>query len=168
MYCPGCGKENSTDQSFCRFCGFGLEKVSQLVLEETESQLGADARLKSSQRIMEKVGSIGSLVFIGGGVVFLGILIYTIVSKFIVAKGEILPGIALLLLLIGAVLLLSYVVFMESQKDSAKRKRRLAAIARAQTTGNLRLEPPPEMISSVTEQTTELLRAGEAKDEQER
>jgi hypothetical protein len=34
MFCPNCGKDNSTGQRFCRSCGMGLEAVSQVVASE--------------------------------------------------------------------------------------------------------------------------------------
>lgn len=166
MYCPSCGKENSFDQHFCRFCGFGLDKVSQLVLEDSHNTADPAAESKRSQRIMQKLASIGGYIFVSGGVILVALLLYTIIADFIIARGEILPGIAFLLLLIGAVLLLTYVIHTESQKDSAKQKKQQSStISRTETKENLLLESKPEMISSVTDQTTERLVAGEVKND---
>ena len=34
MYCPKCGNDSSTEQRYCRSCGFGLQTVSQLLVDE--------------------------------------------------------------------------------------------------------------------------------------
>jgi hypothetical protein len=163
MHCPGCGVKVSANQNFCRSCGFGLEKVSQLVAEQLTAEQkqaaieigkGSDDRL----HLMEWLGIIGWYTFIGGGAMGVILIFYTIISKLIIDKGQIIPGIALLLFLAGALLLLPYIHYMESQKDSAKRKRQLSkALAEEEATGKLPPETHSEIKTSVTDHTTELL-----------
>jgi hypothetical protein len=163
MHCPGCGVKVSANQNFCRSCGFGLEKISQLVAEQLtaeQEQAAIEIGKGSNDRLhlMEWLGVIGWYTFIGGGAVGVILLFYTIIPKLIIDKGQIIPGIALLLVLAGALLLLPYIHYMESQKDSGKRKRQLSkAPPEEGATGKLPAETRPEIKTSVTDHTTELL-----------
>jgi hypothetical protein len=107
MHCPGCGVKVSANQNFCRSCGFGLEKISQLVAEQLtakQEQAAIEIGKGSNDRLhlMEWLGIIGWYTFIGGGAVGVILLFYIIISKLIIDKGQIIPGIALLLVLAGA------------------------------------------------------------------
>jgi len=169
MHCPGCGVKVSENQNFCRSCGFSLEKVSQLVAEQLtaeQKQAAIEIGKGSNDRLhlMEWLGVIGWYTFIGGGAMGVILIFYPIISKLIIEKGQIIPGIALLLFLAGALLLLPYIHYLESQKDSAKRERqRLKASAEEGATGKLPPETYPEIKTSITEHTTELLETRNAK-----
>jgi hypothetical protein len=174
MHCPGCGVKASANQKFCRSCGFGLEKVSQLVAEQLpaeqrQSAIESGEDFNGRQPLMEWVGIIGWYTFIGGGAIGVILILYNIITRLIIDKGQVLGGIALLLFLAGALLMLSYIYFRESQKDSAKRERqRSKAPAEEGTTGKLLPETYSEIQPSVTEYTTELLETSSAKVTQRR
>jgi hypothetical protein len=163
MHCPGCGVKVSANQKFCRSCGFGLEKVSQLVAEQQtaeQKQVAIEIGEGSNDRLhpMEWLGVIGWYTFIGGGAMGVILIFYSIISKLIIEKGQIIPGIALLLFLAGALLMLPYIHYMESKKDSAKRKRQEPKVlAEEGATEKLPPESCSEIRPSVTEHTTELL-----------
>jgi hypothetical protein len=171
MHCPGCGVKVLANQNFCRSCGFGLEKVSQLVAEQLSAEQKQTAIENTNDRLhpMEWLGIIGWYTFIGGGAVGVILLFYSIISKLIIGNGQVLAGTALLLFLAGALLLLSYIYYKESQKDSAKRERqRSKALAEEGTTGRLPSETYSEIEPSVTEHTTELLETSNVKVTQRR
>jgi hypothetical protein len=174
MHCPGCGVKASVNQKFCRSCGFGLEKVSQLVAEQLTAEqrqaaIESGESFNDRQHLMEWLGIIGWYTFIGGGAIGVILLFYNIISKLIIGNGQVLGGIALLLFLAGALLLLSYIHYLESQKDSAKREaQRSKALAEGGTTGKLPPETYSEIQSSITDHTTDLLETSNAKVTQRR
>jgi hypothetical protein len=105
MHCPGCGAEAAITQKYCRSCGFNLEKVPELVAEqlpESEQILRVDLeeKLRKRQRNIEQslsvagmsLGAIAALSFLAG-------LIYLLA----VGSMPIVPGIVLLVLLIGGI-----------------------------------------------------------------
>src|SRR5262245_22910426 len=113
MHCPNCGAQAPRDQKFCRKCGLNLEKVPELLLSqlaETHSEM--PARLTKSRQMMERLATAGGISFILGGGIFFLCLLYNIVTRHIIAKGQVVSGMALLLFLIGAALLLSYVIYI--------------------------------------------------------
>jgi hypothetical protein len=58
MHCPGCGVQASADQKFCRGCGLGLEKFSDLM---------TDAKGTEDRRsIIDLVGKISGATFLAG------------------------------------------------------------------------------------------------------
>lgn len=171
MYCPHCGRRTSSDHRFCRSCGFSLDKVSKLIAEQlpaerSQSSIEGDERFKARQQMLERIATIGGVAFIGSGAIAIVILIYFIISRFLSGKGEdVLFAFVLLPILIGAVLMLTYVFFRDPQKGPASRNsEQSATLPRRETNGELLLEPVPEAVSSVTEHTTELLEKSDAKD----
>jgi hypothetical protein len=64
MFCPNCGKENQSDQIFCRSCGLKLAAVANAVAELLPS--GEHAALQRRRRFVEKLGfaslSIAALI----------------------------------------------------------------------------------------------------------
>jgi hypothetical protein len=169
MHCPGCGVKVSANQKFCRSCGFGLEKVSQLVAEQQtaeQKQAAIEIGEGSNDRLhpMEWLGIIGWFTFIGGSAMGVILIFYNIISKLIIDKGQIIPGIALLLFIAGALLMLPYIHYMESKKDSAKHKRQEPKVLDEEgATEKLPPETYSEIGPSVTEHTTELLEIRNAK-----
>ena len=151
MHCPGCGVQASLEQKFCRSCGLSLEKVPELLQSKRP---GAPA-----SRTMEGLATAGLGAFLLGGGALLLYILYNIVTKVVIDKGQVLFGSALFLLLIGAILLLSYVFYSASQKDEAKRKSEWEGPEVPGAETNRRLSSPGynETIESVTDSTTDLL-----------
>ena len=50
MYCPGCGKENSAEQRFCRSCGLSLLMISQTLAHELAATKSADTPVEIVKR----------------------------------------------------------------------------------------------------------------------
>jgi len=157
MFCPNCGSNNSTEQKFCRSCGLNLEKSAESLIEQIPNAQNANL-LKQTQQI-EKFGNFA----LGGfGVVLLtavGAIIYFIFSKMILSGANVLAGILIIAFLIFAVLSLIFVILNESAKEKKAKINPVLAdeLTGAKDTGKLLEEKPFEPVSSVTENSTELL-----------
>ena len=157
MFCPNCGANNSTEQKFCRACGFNLEQTALSLLEQIPS--AETGNLIKKQRALEKFGSI---VFGGFGIVValavIGI-IYWIIVKMVLTGASPVAGILLIAFLIFAALTLSYVVMNESLKEKKSKlsPSLIKELEKGENTGKLLDEGHFEPALSVTENTTELL-----------
>ena len=154
MFCPHCGKVNSAQQKFCRSCGLSLEKVAPLVAEQLLDR-ESNKHLKDRQRKIERLLStlLGSMLAI-----FTGAVLYAVIFKIIIAKGEVLEGLVFLVLFLAAVTALLLVVYRESLLE-ALTKRQLAetTLPLTEQTGKLLPESDLEPVPSVTEGTTKRL-----------
>lgn len=158
MYCPNCAKENAAEQKFCRNCGLNLEASAESLREQL-----SQADFISATKISKFFETLGKLGF-GGlfGVLLVGIalLINLLINKFLLSgqTDKIIIGILLLVFLFSAILALAYVIFQEHLKEKRKGANPIMQneIA-AKDTAKLLEEKPFEPISSVTENTTNLL-----------
>lgn len=90
MHCPRCGATATVGQTFCRACGFGLEKVAELLGEElglqstrTDNDL---AHLRERQRKLERwAGIVGLSTF----ALLLLLMIVVVFSQMILKGGAI-------------------------------------------------------------------------------
>src|SRR5437588_475394 len=85
----------SPQQKFCRACGFGLEKVAQLLEESGLFAAGPEQpdEIEARQRFVEKLAKIAFYVFattLGAG--FLTLLGYGVVYKIMIESGNVIPG----------------------------------------------------------------------------
>lgn len=169
MHCPNCGVQATLDQKFCRGCGFGLEKFSELMTEQTRSPERASVGENPGSK-MEIVGRIGLGALVAGGAMFYLYLLSAIVTRLMIEQGQIFTPIALILFFTGAMLLLAYIYYAESQK--AKLKLRSASPATesngAVTTKKLSPSNFSDFVSSVTDRTTDLLEEQKAQIEKKR
>ena len=157
MFCPNCGANNSTEQKFCRACGLNLEKSAESLIEQMPT--AQSANLLKHEKLVERFGNFA----LGGlGVVALfgiTILIYTIIEKFLVNGTNIYIAILLVAFIVFALLSLIFVIFNESLKEK-KAKVNPAInnqLGEKKNTAKLLEDKPFEPISSVTENSTELL-----------
>lgn len=160
MHCPGCGTEATVTQRFCRSCGFSLEKVPQLVAEqlsESEEILtsNAEKKLQKRQQEIERWLSITALGFTA--LMALSILIGLIYLLF-AGSLPILPGIVLLILVLGGSVAGLLAIYSEKLKktlsgSSSLRSRQLPEREKSK----LPFEAYEEPLISVTERTTNLL-----------
>ena len=160
MHCPGCGTEASVTQRFCRSCGFRLEKVPQLVAEqlsESEETLTSEAAEKLQKR-QQKIDRWLSITGLGvGALVALSCLIGLIYLIF-AGSIPIVPGIVLLILILGGLGAGSLAIYSENLKktlsgSSSLRSGRLPE----RETSKPPLEAYEGALISVTERTTNLL-----------
>jgi hypothetical protein len=160
MHCPNCGTNASTGQKFCRACGFGLEKVEQLI---------ADQRASATQETTVATGSFSDdwlrkfekwaarALFALGGIA-VSLILWAIIVKLMIREGAIFPGSMLLMLLIGVVLAMFLVFMKEKRNNSAStQSNQQHRLPQAQETAKMLSEPKAEMAASVTEQTTSRL-----------
>lgn len=157
MYCPICSTKISLDQKFCRYCGFGLEKISQSVSEQLPTELAEN--LQERKNKLEQLG-VAALSVFGLGV--LGLFLYMVGYKLMLSQGKILAalGVLGLLVILGSGLLSVYLFAKAKDVQDESGKRRLQPpdeMPEAAGTSKLLHESRREEIPSVTERTTELL-----------
>lgn len=155
MYCPNCGTKTSTDQKFCRACGLGLEKISLSVSEQLPTKF--DRSLHEQKERYQKLGMAALSVF---GLGVFAFLLYGIVYKVIMSRGDTLTGLALIGLTIMMVCGLASVILFakanEVGEETTKRPQQNLA-AESEATKQLLSEGHFEPVPSVTDRTTELL-----------
>ena len=157
MHCPNCGTKASTGQKFCRACGFGLEKVEQLIDDQRSAALdqttAAAVGLSGARlRKIEKWAARG-LFAIGG--VLGGLMLWAIIAKVMIEKGKIFEGGIVLLILTGAVLA-SFLAYLDSdrKKSASARSNQHHRLEPAEETAKMLSAANAEVAASVTEHTT--------------
>jgi hypothetical protein len=162
MYCPNCGKTNSTEQRFCRTCGLSLEKTVQSLADQLPA-LELNKEFRDRQRKVDRLINIvaGSAISI-----VVGAVVWGIVYEIIIVKGQLIPGLVFLLLILGVVLFGLLSIYGESLRKTAD-TRRLADAQQQQLRQNTGKLLPESHIGpfSITERTTELLTKGKSKGE---
>jgi uncharacterized membrane protein YvbJ len=157
MFCPNCGKENSTEQKFCRACGIGLEKTVESLMEQKLSPAQNDSLLRK-RILLETFGTVATGGLITVVVIGVGAIVYTILTKMILTGSSVLFGILLTAFIVFALLTLIYVFFNESFKEKQnKRKLSVSELNEPKNSNNLLEDKPFEPAASVTENSTELL-----------
>lgn len=153
-YCPNFGQATSTEQKFCCSCGLSLEKVAESVAEQrpaTELSKHLKDRQRQTERLLPII--LGSMFTI-----FVGAVLWALVYKIIILKGEVLEGVIFLALIVAAVIALLLVVYRESLLEAAtKRQLSQTTSPLSEPTGKLLPESDLEPVPSVTERTTDLL-----------
>ena len=154
MFCPHCGKTTSTAHKFCRACGLSLEKVAQSLAEQL-SDTELNKPFQDRERQVERWLSI---ILGTAFAVFVMAVIWALVYKIIITKGEVFEGLLFLGLFLALIAALLLVVYRESLREgSAKRKKEQLSLSPAETTGKLLPESKFEPVPTVTDRTTELL-----------
>jgi len=158
MHCPKCGTVASENQRFCRSCGFGLEKVAELISETAGKGSG---ELPATWRMIKR---LRDFIFFGFVTILVGGISYGLIQKIMIEKGHFWQGLLFLLVIYGgiAAAILSIVI---DEKRTAHRKRGAtppAELPPAETTNKLLLEAPRDAVLSMTEGTTRSLDAAPA------
>jgi hypothetical protein len=156
MHCPNCGIKASAGQKFCRACGFGLEKVEQLIVEQGTA--GADQTTEAAGilsadwlRKFEKCAE-GALLALCG--IAISLILWAIITKVMIKEGGIFVGSMLLMLVVGVVLAL-FLAYLKERKNSASTpSNRQQRPTQAPETAKMLSEPNAEMAGGVTEHTT--------------
>jgi hypothetical protein len=168
MYCPACGTQSIEAQKFCRSCGMALEPINASVSEHL-STLSGDI---SFEILTKRQRSIKRWERFGGFMGMIGFLILIIfIASFFIGLGvtrlfggslDVLNGIAPLvmafafpMILVGAGM--TSLLPALSKQLSMKKSDRTPALSRADTTRELAERVPLGMLTSVTEQSTQLL-----------
>ena len=155
MYCPNCGTVTSSDQSYCRSCGLGLEKIAQSLVEQRPNEF--EESLQQRKERIERWGVAALSVF---GLGLLSVPVYHIAKMMI--EGRMLAGLGYLaLLLVLCCGLLAVILFAKATEvGQAKSKGRAASpetLPTENTTAKLSAPDQVDSLPSVTERTTELL-----------
>jgi len=155
MFCPNCGKENSSEQKFCRSCGLELGKIVQSLVEQKPSK--ANASLQKRKELFDKLGlfSLGSFALLGISFLFYKAVYY----KLILFGANVLEAFALAFLFVFGLLAVFFFNYHKLVGGNTINTR-LSEIneeLKAKDTAKLLEEKPFEPIGSVTENSTELL-----------
>ena len=175
MHCPSCGAEASADQKFCRLCGLSLDRFTQLLAEELPSRVDlgtAIAKDGDRRERMAKVGLWGITLLAMGGAAVVALIAYKIIATFIIEKGEVFVGLALLLVLLGVAMAIASLGHADAIRkfkirdtdEFENRKPRAVPISLPRqaslTERNITADIAPVISLRVTEGTTELLESG--------
>ena len=153
MFCPNCGKETN-EQKFCRDCGLKVEKIFKVLVEEIQER--EKTGIEKRNDLLRKLGFVSSSLLFG--LIFSFIFYLAVYYKFLIFGKEMIGAIGLMAMVFLG--LLSLVFFnlpkflsrkevsaeLSSEKEFEKR-----------ITNKLLSEGNFEPISSVTENSTELL-----------
>ena len=158
MYCPSCATPLSTEQKFCRACGFDMQIVARTLARETSgaaTDLDADAPPKSRRAKMELRGLIAMF-----SAFMVGSLIPICMGLFPDWPGldrlKILLGGVAGFLLFGGILLLIYSDSLP-KADAPKTPARPTPAIPSIPTNELPPANSSEAIPGVAERTTDLL-----------
>lgn len=156
MYCPNCGTIISSDQSFCRACGLGLEKIAQSLVEQRPNEF--EESLQQRKERIERWG-VAALSVFGLGVA--SIPLYKIVMMML--EGRVLAGLGFLSLFVVlgcgllAVILFAKANEVGAAKIKGNRSGSSATLPKTNTTAKLLPSDKLNSVPSVTERTTEFL-----------
>lgn len=156
MHCPNCGTRTASEQKFCRACGMALDKVAQ-ILAEQRPEVIEDELIR---RRKEKVEL--ALTLLVGGVVstLVVVIIWAIIFKVMIGRGEMLKGGIFLTFIVGGLLALALLLYRESLLEREAKRAAPSQTQLPPAPGTRGLpEPSFEPVPSVTDRTTELLAA---------
>ena len=160
MFCPNCGAEGRSDQTYCRVCGLKLDAITQIVTEQKPT--AEYAALQRRKERFEKLGvfSLGLFAFLALALV-LGWAAYL---KIILFGANVIFGAAMAAMFLFGLLSVFFFnypkVFMKMDKvnlnlppPSPSAENELPPA----TTAKLMDDRPFEPMPSVAEHTTDLL-----------
>ena len=155
MFCPNCGAKNSIEQNFCRGCGIRLDAIVEAVSDQFPSKEYAEL-----QRRKERFQRIGVACLSIAGIVGFSMLLFQAAQYKLELLGpKVLfwsAGGALMAFLLLSVFFFNYPFASKTKKRNARK-----AEDRPTTTpitAKLIDDRPFEPASSVTENTTEMLK----------
>jgi hypothetical protein len=160
IHCPGCGTEAPVTQRFCRSCGFSLEKVPQLVAEQlSESELVASKAAKKLQKRQQEIERWLSIMGIGFTVLVALSMLIGLIYLMFAGSIPIVPGIVLLVLVLGGCVAGSLAIYSEKLKKTLSDSSSLRSrpLPETEITSKSPLEAFEGPFLSVTERTTNLL-----------
>lgn len=158
MYCPNCGEENGAEQHYCRYCGLKVDAILQMIGEQFPTK--EYAQLRKRKELFEKLGlfSLSFAAFLAFGLIFTKAAYY----KIILFGADLIFGAAFVALLIFGLMSVFFFNYPKLFMKFEKINPRLPAPEGYEPTprSDTRLieERPFEPASSVTEESTELLK----------
>ena len=145
MHCPNCGNQSEIDQKFCRKCGFNLEPVSKLIVNNPAA---GQLKLEKAEREKLALRRMVSWMMWGMLILLIGVVVIVINKTF---------NLDPLIKLVGTFITLGGVsVTMYGLLDTMRGGKGRPKSVKADTTRELggRLPVP---LPSVTERTTQLI-----------
>jgi len=79
MHCPNCGNQSELDQKFCRQCGFNLEPVSKLILNNPDAD---QLKLEKAEREKVALRRMVSWMMWGMLILLIGVVVIVINKTF--------------------------------------------------------------------------------------
>lgn len=79
MHCPSCGNESSLDQKFCRKCGFNLEPVGKLIVNNPAAD---QLKLEKAEREKLALRRMVSWMMWGMLILLIGVVVIVINKQF--------------------------------------------------------------------------------------
>ncbi|HEX5081047.1 MAG TPA: zinc ribbon domain-containing protein, partial [Blastocatellia bacterium] len=157
MHCPNCGTKASANQKFCRSCGFGLEKIEQMIVEQKTAATDqtTEATGKLSNKWLRKLEKWAGAALLALGGILGGLLLWAIIVKVMLDKGKVFEG-GVLLMMLAAAALFSFLGYLrsESKKSASAQSKQPQRLPEATETAKMLPEPNTEMAASVAEHTT--------------
>jgi hypothetical protein len=159
MYCPNCGKQNSSEQSFCRACGLRLQAISQALARELSPGEAADVDQLQPSPGSRKLGS-QPLLLAGFLTMMFGVIVGVLGKKML--STEWVSSVGALIAILGMSLMgyAAITLMAPLSRKSAKSK----PASPADLTTDRQLAAPPASVPSVTENTTRELETAPDKD----
>ena len=158
MHCPRCGAIATVGQTFCRACGFSLEKVAELLGEQLAVQPtpGNDvARLRERQQKLERWAGIAGLSTFA---LLLLTLMLVVFNQMNMKGGAIAwAGLLIILFTMGAAIMGGFQTYSKSLKEKLAQRPLPAPTEQPRADTVERLAPYREPLPSITDRTTELL-----------
>ena len=150
MHCPNCGVKATDGQKFCRTCGFGLEKFAHLFAEQVVEENAPP--YADRLRKLERLGVIGLFSL---GSILGALLLWAIIFKMMIEKGEVFAG-AIVLTIIAFISLFGFLGYVDAQrkKTAPRPPAKSLALPLGEETAKILSEPQVEKLVSITEHTT--------------
>jgi len=147
MHCPACGKEAAGTPKFCRSCGMDLLAVSGLVAQHLPSTASVRPPAEGDAEALHR---LYSMLLWGIGVLLVGLALLAFGKKI-----EYVSQVGILMMLAGTFISFYGVISpLRPKKRGAPGVPEPAALPQAESTAKLPPASPPDLIPSVTEQTT--------------
>ena len=164
MYCPNCGKPNSSEQKFCRSCGLSLQEVVESLAEQLPA-IDLDKSLQERKRRVDRWFNITAGTAVS---ILVGGVLWGIIYELMIVEGEVLGGSIFLAFILALILISSLAVYRTSlEKASTKHKLSQTSLPQVEETARLIPSSDGDPMSSVTEHTTELLTIDKTEDTQQ-
>ena len=156
MHCPRCGSGAAVNQTFCRACGFHLEKVADLLGESQPPALSSDvARLQERQQKFERWAGIAG---VATGALLLLLLSFVVFYQMILKGGAIaLAGLLIIVFALGAGIMGGFQTYSKHLKEKLAQRPSLPSSEPPPLDTARTLDADRVPVTSITDRTTELL-----------
>jgi hypothetical protein len=152
MHCPNCGKPAAGDQQFCRSCGMSLEAVGKLVVQHSSSSVEVQRRNDKVAMEQAAIRTMFNWLILGMIILGAGVAMIIVNKNFDIGKWF--------------SLLASFFILGGTGVATAgvlNPLRQAANFTGSPNQKSLPTNPVPDELPSITERTTQLIKAEEAR-----